>query len=698
MSISDQKQTISVTLPDGSVKVFPQPVTVLEVAKSIGSRLAKDSLWAEFDNQPVPLDYLIQTDASIKLVTKNDPTALGTMRHSCAHVMARAVMRLKPEVQLAFGPTIDSGFYYDFELPDRLTEDDFPAIEAEMQRIIELNEPFERIERSRVDAIQICRDLKQELKIEHIEQGLSDHPALSFYQQGEFIDLCRGPHIPSPKWIGSFKLLSIAGAYWKGDENRQQLQRLYGTAFFSQQDLEEYLELLVEAKRRDHRSLNKRLHFYHMDEMVGQGLVLWAPKGAFVRSQLQEFISGHLRRQGYDQVFTPHIGKLELYKTSGHFPYYQESQYPPLVSREHLNLLAEQDCSCSQLANDMKQGEIDGYLLRPMNCPHHIKIFASQQHSYRDLPVRLAEFGTVYRFEQSGEIGGMTRVRGFTQDDAHLFVTKEQLATEVAGCLELVEIVLGTMGMDDYRVRVGLRDPNSDKYVGDARNWERAEQACREAAVSLGKPFTEELGEAAFYGPKIDFVVNDCIGRNWQLGTVQVDYNLPERFDLTYIGPDNRPHRPIMIHRAPFGSMERFIGVLIEHFAGAFPLWLAYEQARLMSVSDKSETYGRQVLEQFKAAGLRVTGDFRSEKLGAKIRDAQTDLLPYMLIVGPRDAENGTVSLRDRIDGDLGALSVASAIQKLLDEVAQRTVKQVAKNSSPISNLESGASQAMNEY
>lgn len=698
MSVSNEKQSVSVTLPDGSVKEFDGPLSAHDVAKSIGSRLAKDSLWAEINQQPVPMNHQISGDVEMKIITKKDPTALATMRHSCAHVMARAVMRLKKGVQLAFGPTIGSGFYYDFEVPDRLTEEDFAEIEAEMKRIIELDEPFERIERPRDAAVQICKDLKQEFKVEHIQEGLADHPSLSFYQQGEFIDLCRGPHIPSPKFIGAYKLLSIAGAYWKGDESRQQLQRLYATAFFSEADLEEYLEQLEEAKRRDHRALNKRLNLYHMDEMVGQGLVLWSPKGAFVRTQLQEFISHHLRRQGYDQVYTPHIGKLDLYKTSGHFPYYQESQYPPVINREQLSLMAEEGCSCSQLSNRMKDGEIDGYLLKPMNCPHHIKIFASQQHSYRDLPVRLAEFGTVYRWEQSGEIGGMTRVRGFTQDDAHLFVTEEQLADEVAGCLELVKIVLGSMGMEDYRVRVGLRDPDSDKYVGESDNWDRAEKACRDAAASLGKPFTEEPGEAAFYGPKIDFVVRDCIGREWQLGTVQVDYNLPERFDLTYIGPDNKPHRPIMIHRAPFGSMERFIGVLIEHFAGAFPLWLAPEQARLMSVSDKSEPYGREVLDQFKQADLRVTGDFRSEKLGAKIRDAQLELIPYMLVVGPRDQENGTVSIRDRIDGDLGAIPVNEAIEKLRKETADKAVRQVAKSSSAVSSLDSGASQTNNEY
>ena len=685
----------TIRLPDGSLKKYDGPVTVAQVAASIGSRLAKDALWGEIDGQPVRLNHSIEGNdpVPLKIITRTDPQSLATMRHSCAHVMARAVMRLRKDVQLAFGPTIEGGFYYDLTAPQPLTEEDFQKIEVEMQRIIELDEPFERIDRGRDEAVAICRDLHQELKVEHIETGLSDHESVSFYQQGEFLDLCRGPHVPSAGMIGAFKLLSLAGAYWKGDESRQQLQRLYATAFFQKQDLEEHLQRIEEAKKRDHRVLGKRLGLFHIDDMVGQGLILWTPKGAFIRQQLQDFISGHLRRQGYDQVFTPHIGKLELYKTSGHFPYYQESQYPPLVQREQLQALAAEGYSCGELANRMKTGEIEGYLLKPMNCPHHIKIYSSQQRSYRDLPIRLAEFGTVYRWEQSGEIGGLTRVRGFTQDDAHLFVTQEQVAGELAGCLELVKIVFAAMGMDDYRVRIGLRDPKVDKYVGNPDNWDLAEAACRDAAKSLGKPFTEEIGEAAFYGPKIDFVVRDCIGRHWQLGTVQVDYNLPERFGLEYIGPDNRPHRPIMIHRAPFGSMERFIGVLIEHFAGAFPLWLAPEQARLLTVSDKSEEYGQQVLKQLREAGLRVESDFRSEKLGAKIRDGQMALVPYMLVVGPRDAEQGTVSIRDRVDGDLGALPLADCIARLTGEVANKTIRKTFQTSAGL-----GGNSATNEY
>ena len=672
----------SVQLPDGSIKEFESSVTVKEVAKSIGRGLAKAALWGEIDLQPVPLDHKIEgTKVPLKIITNNKNAALETMRHSCAHVMARAVMRIKKgSIQLAFGPTTDNGFYYDFMLEKPLTEDDFPKIEAEMAKIIELDEPFERLVEPREKAVQICADLKQEFKVEHINEGLANDETLSFYQQGEFIDLCRGPHIPSPKEIGAFKLMSIAGAYWKGDQSRQQLQRLYATAFFTQEELDKHLENQEEAKKRDHRVLGKKLGLFHIDEMVGQGLVLWTPKGAFIRQQLQDFILFHLRKQGYDQVFTPHIGKLDLYKTSGHFPYYEDSQYPAIVDRDTMSKLAEEGCTCGELSNQMSAGEIDGYLLKPMNCPHHIKIYDSQQRSYRDLPLRLAEFGTVYRWEQSGEIGGLTRVRGFTQDDAHLFVTQEQLADELIGCIKLVKIVFGAMGMEDYSVRVGKRDPDGDKYVGDPANWDLAEQACREAAETLGKPFTEEEGEAAFYGPKIDFVVNDCLGRKWQLGTVQVDYNLPERFGLSYIGADNAPHRPIMIHRAPFGSMERFIGVMIEHFAGSFPLWLAPEQARLLTVSEKSEDYGRKVEQQLISAGLRVTGDYRSEKLGAKIRDGRLDLLPYMLIVGPRDAENGTVSVRDRVEGDLGAMPLAQAIARFQQEVEQKTVRRTGED------------------
>ncbi len=570
--------------------------------------------------------------------------------------MARAVMRLFDDVKLAFGPTTENGFYYDMGLEHSITEEDFPRIEAEMRKIVEEDEPFERIEEPRQKAVALCRDLDQGLKVEHIEDGLADHPTLSFYRQGEFVDLCRGPHVPSAGYIGAFKLLSVAGAYWKGDQSRQQLQRLYGAAFFSQADLDAYLEQVEEAKRRDHRVLGKQLELFTTSPLVGSGLILWQPKGAIIRGILENFVREELIRRGYEPVYTPHIGRVEMYEISGHFPYYQDSQFAPI---------------------EMEPGE--RYLLKPMNCPHHIMIYKSRPRSYRDLPVRLAEFGAVYRYEKSGELGGMTRVRGFTQDDAHLFCTEEQVPEEFRGCIEMTQYVLSAVGMDNYRVRLGFRDPESDKYVGADESWARAEQALEEVCRGMNLPHLEiERGEAAFYGPKADFVVTDCLGREWQLGTVQLDYNLPsaDRFALEYIGADNAPHRPVMIHRAPLGSMERFIGVLIEHFAGAFPLWLAPEQARVLVVSQKFEEYARGVEQRLRSAGLRTSGDYRPEKIGAKIRDAQVNLIPYMLIVGGREMESDSVSVRDRIDGDLGAMTVDAAIEKFTSEVRNRTVRQ----------------------
>ena len=511
----------SVQLPDGSIKEFESSVTVKEVAKSIGRGLAKAALWGEIDLQPVPLDHKIEgTKVPLKIITNNKNAALETMRHSCAHVMARAVMRIKKgSIQLAFGPTTDNGFYYDFMLEHPLTENDFPKIEAEMAKIIALDEPFERLVEPREKAVQICADLKQEFKVEHINEGLANDETLSFYQQGEFIDLCRGPHIPSPKTIGAFKVLSIAGAYWKGDQSRQQLQRLYATAFFTQEELDKHLENQEEAKKRDHRVLGKKLGLFHIDEMVGQGLVLWTPKGAFIRQQLQDFILFHLRKQGYDQVFTPHIGKLDLYKTSGHFPYYEDSQYPAIVDRDTMSKLADEGCTCGELSNKMSAGEIDGYLLKPMNCPHHIKIYDSQQRSYRDLPLRLAEFGTVYRWEQSGEIGGLTRVRGFTQDDAHLFVTQEQLADELIGCIKLVKIVFGAMGMEDYSVRVGKRDPDGDKYVGDQQTGTWPNRPAVKRPRHWANPLPKKKAKRHFTVPRStswSTIVWDGSG-NWEL-------------------------------------------------------------------------------------------------------------------------------------------------------------------------------------
>ncbi|MCH2115857.1 MAG: threonine--tRNA ligase [Pirellulales bacterium] len=672
---------LTIALPDGSRRECQVGVSAHDVAMDIGPGLARAALVAEIDGELWDLHAPLpdKGEVHLRLLTKADSESLQVLRHSCAHVMAQAVMRLHEGVQLAFGPATETGFYYDFHLDCPLTEDDFPKIEVEMRKIVKENAPFERIDVPRAEALALCKELGQNLKVEHIETGLADQQTLSFYRQGEFIDLCRGRHVPTTGHLGKgFKLLSLAGAYWKGDAAREQLQRLYATVFFDKKELAAYLDRLEQARRRDHRVLGKKLELFEIDDRVGSGLVLWKPRGAVVREELQNFILYHLKRQGYSQVFTPHVGKLELYRTSGHFPYYQDSQFPPLIDRDSLRRLADEGCSCSELANLLNDGEIDGYLLKPMNCPHHIRIFASEKRSYRDLPVRLAEFGTVYRWEQSGELGGLTRVRGFTQDDAHLFVTEEQLPAEIAGCLELVKIVLGTLGMENYRIRLGLRDPDGQKYVGEPQQWEQAEAACKQAVEALGVDFSAEPGEAAFYGPKIDFVVRDVIGREWQLGTVQVDYQLPQRFALQYTGSDNRPHCPVMVHRAPFGSMERFVGVLIEHFAGAFPLWLAPEQLRLLTVSDRSESYGRQVEKRLRDAEFRIATDYRGQKLGAKIREAQLDLVPYMLVVGEKDVEKGTVSVRDRIDGDLGAMPVDEAIAKLRAEIAAKTVRQVA--------------------
>ena len=573
---------------------------------------------------------------------------LEELRHSCSHVLATAILRLFPETKLDIGPPTENGFYYDIDLDKKLDATDLEAIEAEMKKVIKENQHFTRIECSREEAADKIKAIGQELyKLGRLDDIPEGEP-ISFYQNGEFIDLCAGTHIGYTKKIKAFKLLSIAGAYHRGDEKNKQLQRIYGTAFASKAELEEYMERLEQARARDHRKLGKDLKLFHIDEAVGSGMVLWTPKGATIRQELQNFISEKLYMANYEQVFTPHIGKLGLYRTSGHFPYYKDSQFPPIVEPGTVDRLAQEGCSCAELSNQLDKGEIDGYLLKPMNCPMHIKIFDSQPHSYRDLPVRLAEFGTVYRWEQSGELNGMTRVRGFTQDDAHLFCTEDQIAQEINGCLNLVKLVFTTLGMQDYRVRIGLRDPDSSKYVGEAAKWDKAENALREAAKNLGVKFVEEPGEAAFYGPKIDFVVKDVIGREWQLGTVQIDYNLPERFNLNYIGADNEKHRPVMIHRAPFGSMERFVGVLIEHFAGNFPTWLAPEQVRILPMNDDLVPRASEIETLLKSAKIRVTVDPIADKLGAKIRRAEIDKVPHMLVIGKREAEEGKVAVRSR--------------------------------------------------
>ena len=610
-----------------------------------------------------------------------DMSPLEQIRHSCSHVLATAILRLFPETQLDIGPPTESGFYYDIDLDKKLDAADLEAIELEMKKVIKENQKFTRIECSREEAVAKIKEIGQERyklgRLDDIPEG----DQVSFYQNGEFIDLCAGSHVGYTKKIKAYKLLSIAGAYHRGDEKNKQLQRIYGTAFASKDELAEYLERLEQAKARDHRKLGKELKLFHIDEAGGAGMVLWTPKGAVIRQELQDFIMEELRMADYDQVFTPHIGKLGLFRTSGHFPYYKDSQFPPIIEPGTVDRLAQESCSSAELSKMLDSGEIDGYLLRPMNCPMHIKIFDSQPHSYRDLPVRLAEFGTVYRWEQSGELNGMTRVRGFTQDDAHIFCTEEQLGQEIKGCLDLVKFVFNTLDMSDYRVRIGLRDPDSTKYVGEPEKWDKAEESLRQAAQTLDVDYIEEPGEAAFYGPKIDFVVKDVIGREWQLGTVQVDYNLPERFDLSYIGADNEKHRPVMIHRAPFGSMERFCGLLIEHFAGNFPIWLAPEQVRILPMNDELVPKAREIEKLLKAAKIRVTVDDIADKLGAKIRKCHVDKVPTFLVLGRQEAEQGLVKVNSRTNASLEGLKTpADFMGELLQKIADKSLPEPKKD------------------
>ncbi len=732
---------IQVKLPDGNILDLPDSASALDVAAGIGERLAKATIAASIDGNIVdsmrPLAELTELrPVPLKLITERDAEALGVMRHSCAHVMARAVMRLFPGVGLAFGPTTGQGFYYDFDLAAPIREDDFPRIEAEMQKIIDAAEPFERFVAGREEAIQLCSDLKQVLKTEHIRTGLAEHPTLSFYRQGEFVDLCRGPHIPHAGKIKAFKLTSVAGSYWKGNSAGPRLQRLYGIAFFDKKDMKAHLDQLEEAKKRDHRVLGKRLGLFTITNDVGPGLCLWLPKGATIRATLEEFIKAELLRRGYQPVYSPHIGRVEMYETSGHFPYYRDSQFSPIFGHTAGQLVdywircldpreaepappsPEDERKLLEAARvlgfDVKDFPVSGsndqkrevlrrweqtqerFLLKPMNCPHHVQMYKAIPRSYRDLPVRLAEFGTVYRYEQSGELNGLLRVRGLTQDDAHLFCTPEQVEKEFKETLGLVKFVLQSVGMDDYRVQLSTRDPNSDKYVGSDELWSNAEATLRKVLTEEGMNFVESPGDAAFYGPKTDFMVKDCLGREWQLGTVQLDYNLPERFQLEYTGPDNKPHRPVMIHRAPFGSMERFCGVLIEHFAGAFPLWLAPEQIRVLPLSEKSDDYATEVAAKLRLAGFRVSTDLQSARVQAKIREAQMDLIPYMLVVGPKEAETNSVAVRCRIDGDLGVMTLDDAIAKLVQERDGRTIRQIPKPSAPPVSVTTGSEQ--NEY
>lgn len=617
------------------------------------------------------------------LEERNQMSDLERLRHSCAHVLATAISRIWPDAQFAAGPPVEGGFYYDVDLEHRISPADFDQIEAEMKKVVKENAPFERMVVSRDEAMVMAKSGRlasvAEREVESIFKVdlLNDIPEdeeISIFKNGDFWDLCAGPHVGRTGNCKAHKLMSVASAFYKGDKDRQSLQRIYGTCFKNRTLLDEHLERLEEAKKRDHRRLGKEMGLFTFDESVGQGLPLWKPKGGIIRRELQDFITEELDKQGYFQVFTPHIGKLDLYRNSGHFPYYEDSQFPPVVERDALKKLSDEGASCSELLNKISTGEIEGFLLKPMNCPHHIKIFDSEHRSYRDLPVRLAEFGTVYRWEQSGELGGLTRVRSFTQDDAHLFCTPDQVGDEIQGCLGLVKKVLGTLGITKYGVRLSLRDPDSDKYVGDPEDWDKAEAALREAIQTLGVEYTEEQGEAAFYGPKIDFVVKDVIGRDWQLGTVQVDYNLPKRFDLSYIGSDNAPHRPVMIHRAPFGSLERFVGLLIEHFEGKFPTWLAPEQVRVLPISEKFTTEAEALVKSLADVGARVAIDNTGDKIGAKIRLARMDRVPYLAVIGAKEVEENSVSVRQRDQGDLGSIPMNDFISKISQDITTRSL------------------------
>ncbi len=589
----------------------------------------------------------LQTDGKLQLLTWNDEDGKAAMWHSSAHLMAEAIEILYPGTKFGIGPDIENGFYYDMDLGDRtITQEDLSKIEQKMKELVKQRQAFVRSEVSKTEALEYFTAKGDEYKIELIE-GLEDGE-ISFYQCGDFVDLCRGPHIPNTGVIKAIKLLSVAGAYWRGDENRKQLTRIYGITFPKKKELDEYLEMLEEAKKRDHRKIGKELELFTFSQKVGQGLPLWLPKGAMLRERLENYLKNVQKEAGYLPVITPHIGSKELYVTSGHYAKYGEDSFRPITT----------------------PNEGEEFLLKPMNCPHHCEIYKSKPHSYRDLPYRLAEFGTVYRYEQSGELHGLTRVRGFTQDDAHIFCRPDQVKSEFNNVIKIVLKIFKALKFDDFITQISIRDKsNMEKYIGSDENWEKAESAIIEVAKESGLEYIIEEGEAAFYGPKMDFMVRDAIGRKWQLGTIQVDYNLPERFELEYIGEDNKKHRPVMIHRAPFGSMERFVAVLIEHTAGKFPLWLTPEQVRILPISEKYQKYAEKVLELLKNSDIRAQIDDRSEKTGRKIRDAELQRVPYMLIVGEKEETGNKVSFRRQGAGDQGSVSVSDFVKMINDEV-----------------------------
>ena len=636
---------IKVTLPDGSVREFAQGATAMDVAKSISDGLARNVLSAKVNGEVRDASRPLPGDCTLSLLTWNDAEGKSTFWHSSAHLLAEAIEALYPGTKFGIGPPIENGFYYDIDLGEKTIGDgDFAAIEAKMKELASKKSAFERKALSKADAVAYFTEKGDEYKLELID-GLNDGE-ITFYTQGSFTDLCRGPHIPDTSFIKAVKVMSVAGAYWRGDEKRKQLTRLYGITFPKQKELDEHLTLLEEAKKRDHRKLGKEMDLFTFSERVGAGLPLWLPKGAALRERLINFMKEAQEKAGYVQVATPHIGSKALYETSGHWEKYGKDSFQPM--------------------NTPQEGEL--FMLKPMNCPHHCEIFASRPRSYKDLPLRLAEFGTVYRYEQSGELHGLARVRGFTQDDAHLFCRPDQVKEEFLKVIDLVLLVLRALGFEKFEAQVSLRDKlDRSKYIGSDENWQKAEQAIIDAAAECGMKTVVEYGEAAFYGPKLDFMVKDALGRRWQLGTIQVDYNLPERFQLEYVGSDNARHRPVMIHRAPFGSLERFIALIIEHTAGRFPLWLTPEQAIILPISDKFVDAAKQAQSQLAAMGIRCELDERSEKIGRKIRDAELAKSPFMLILGEKEVESGTLSVREHGAGDAGAMTV-EAFARLIQE------------------------------
>jgi len=629
---------INITFPDGNIRQYAAGTTALDVAKSISEGLARVVLAAKVNGEVRDLTRPITEDATIVFHKWDDKEGKTTFWHSSAHLLAEALEALFPGIKFGIGPPIENGFYYDVDTGDRpLTAADIPAIEQKMLELARNKSEYRRREVSKAEAVRYFTEKGDEYKLELLE-GLDDGQ-ITFYEQGNFVDLCKGPHIPSTEPIKAAKILNLAGAYWRGDEKRKQLTRVYAITFPKQKELDEYMHLLEEAKKRDHRKLGQELELFMFSEKVGQGLPMWLPKGTALRTRLEDFLKKEQIKRGYTPVITPHIGSKSLYVTSGHWEKYGEDSFQPILTP----------------AKD------EMFMLKPMNCPHHCEIYGYRPRSYRELPIRIAEFGTVYRYEQSGELHGLTRVRGFTQDDAHIFCTEDQVKEEFLSVLDLTRYVLAKMGFDKFTAQISLRDPeNKTKYIGSDEVWEKAERAIIEAAQEVGLPTVTELGEAAFYGPKLDFMVKDALGRSWQLGTIQVDYNLPERFNLTYVGADNQEHRPVMIHRAPFGSMERFTAVLIEHCAGRFPLWLTPEQFVVLPVSDKFSEYAYMVKQQLTAADLRGDVDDRNETIGRKIRDNELKRIPFLLIVGEKEVEAGTVSVRKQGEGDQGAVPVAA--------------------------------------